>query len=221
MSNQLQAKNYLVDKDTVESVKLLINKEDIGIDDLNEIVENLNNYPTLLNSLSLSQVVKLDKLGVDLSPYIREQSVSNMKVFVFKYASDSMERVTRLIDTLNKIESNFYNRYTSSNRYIDPNLALSLINTIQNSISTSVNLLSRLTDNDTLMNLVLDIKQINTTINANSKEENITAEDILPKESRSKLTSLFNQVMVALSEDKADSDITDAEIVSEEVESDK
>lgn len=211
---------YLVNRDVIQGIKLLIDKDDLTEDDVSEISTMLVEYPSILNNLSLSQVVKLDNLGIDLSPCIREQSISNMKVFIFKYASDSMKRVSNLIDTLNSIESNFYSRYTEPNRYIDPNLALSLISNIQSSINTSVGLLMKLTDNDVLMNLVLDIKQINTTINTESSDKtNIDTRKVLPKESRAKVTALFSEVMDCLSKDTEilDSDVIEAEVVSEEV----
>lgn len=141
---------------------------------------------------------------------------------MYKYASDSMNRITKLVNYLETIEDLFYSRYSSS-KYIDPDLALSIISSIQNSINNSVNILTKLTNNDTLMNLVLDIKQINTTINTNKSEldGNTDTTKILPKESRSKLTSVFSRVLEELNntKDSTIDDIVDAEIVDNKEES--
>ena len=208
----------LIDKDVIEGVKLLIDKDHYTSEELEELNSQLMTHPNILSNLTLEQVIKLDKLGIDLAPCIKDQSLSNMKVFVFKYASDSMSRVAKLVDRLEIIENILYDRYTVEGRYMDPSLALQLISTIQSSISQAVQLLTKLTDNDVLMNLIFDVKQINNNITINEESTNDTRQ-ILPKESRAKVLGIFEQALKVINDETSNksedsSTIIDAEVVN-------
>jgi formylmethanofuran dehydrogenase subunit E-like metal-binding protein len=211
MSNELYE---MVSTETISTAKSLINKSVVSPEDTKYIISILDEYPTTLNHLSLEEVSKLSLLGIDLSRYMSSVHMNNIKVFVVKFASDSMMRVSKLVDILNKVEEKYY-LAAMNNQYIHPKVAADMIDKIQESITASVNLMMKLTDNETLMNLfIVNMNNINETIDENKHKGFTSSRDLLPLESRKKIDRAVSLMAKLLEEDSSiDSDnVIDAEV---------
>lgn len=195
----------------VAAVKEIISKSDISAEKTNEIIAYLNESPTILNQLSLAEISKLSVLGIDMSQYMSAVHLNNIKVFVVKFASDSMSRVSKLLDLLNAVEEKYYTAALSSS-YLHPKTAGDMIEKIQESITASVNLMMKLTDNETLMNLfIVNMTSINDTISENKAKGYSSSLDILPLESRKKIDKVMSVLADALREtERPASDVIDA-----------
>ena len=204
------------DNKSVKKIKDLIGKNKVSHDDTNRIVEMLDASPTILNHLSLEEISKLSVLGVDLSRYMTAVHINNIKVFVVKFASDSMMRVSKLITLLNKVEEKYYN-LALSNNYIHPKVASDMIEKIQESITASVNLMMKLTDNETLMNLfIVNMNTINAEISENKAKGYTNTVDILPLESRKKIDKVVTLLVSALNERQDEPKLVEAEFIEKE-----
>lgn len=198
--------NELINFATPESVAMIkdiISKSEVSVEQTNVIIRTLNESPTILNQLSLSEISKLSVLGVDLSQYMSAVHLNNIKVFVVKFASDSMMRVSKLLDLLNAVEEKYYNAALNSN-YLHPKTAGDMIDKIQESITASVNLMMKLTDNETLMNLfIVNMTSINEGISENKAKGYTSSLEILPLESRKKIDKVMSLMAEALRDSEA------------------
>ena len=207
-----------VDEKVLAIVQSTLRQPAVTPDDTRKIIDYLEATPTLLNHLSLSEVSKLSTLGIDLSRYMSAVHINNIKVFVVKFASESMSRISRLIDILNKVEDKYYN-LALTNQRLHPDLASDMIDKIQESITSSVNLMMKLTDNETLMNLfIVNMTTINDSITDNREKGYTDTKDILPLESRKKIDSVVSMLgkLLAEQEDSPASDFVDAEYTEKE-----
>lgn len=208
-----------VDEKVLAIVQSTLRQPVVTPEDTHKIIDYLEATPTLLNHLSLSEVSKLSTLGIDLSRYMSAVHINNIKVFVVKFASESMSRISRLIDILNKVEDKYYN-LALTNQRLHPDLASDMIDKIQESITSSVNLMMKLTDNETLMNLfIVNMTTINESITENREKGYTDTKDILPLESRKKIDSVVSVLSKLLSEKEEDnqaSDVVDAEYTEKE-----
>jgi ferritin len=209
MSNELL--NF-ASKESIDLVKTIVSSDDISVENTNLIIRTLNEQPTILNHLSLPEVSKLSTLGIDLSQYMSAVHLNNIKVFVVKFASESMMRVSRLIELLNTVENKYYNSVISS-PYINAKTVSDVIEKIQESITSSVNLMMKLTDNETLMNLfIVNMTNINDTINENKARGYTSTLEILPLESRKKIDKVISMMSEVLRESENNSnEVIDAE----------
>lgn len=204
------------DNKSVKLIKSIISKTKVSPDDTVKIVEALDATPILLNHLSLEEISKLSVLGVDLSRYMTAVHINNIKVFVVKFASDSMMRVSKLIALLNKVEEKYYNA-ALGNTYIHPKVASDMIEKIQESITASVNLMMKLTDNETLMNLfIVNMNTINNEISENRNKGYTNTVDILPLESRKKIDKVMTMFLSALNDVPDPSTSVEAEFKEKE-----
>lgn len=184
----------------VDAVRALLAKSTVGRQDVIQVVEMLDKSPTILNHLALQEISKLSTLGVDLSRYLTTVHMNNIKVFVIKFASDSMMRVSKLISLLNMAEEKYYQSLMSDNR-IHPKVAAEMIDRIQESITASVNLMMKLTDNETLMNLlIVNMTEINNTITDNKQQGYQDTKQLLPLESRKKMDKVISSLLMVLNE---------------------
>lgn len=181
-------------------VKSIIKQSSVSAKDTHTIVAHLEETPTLLNHLSLAEISKLSVLGIDLSRYMSAVHINNIKVFVVKFASDSMMRVSKLIEVLNTVEDKYYGLALNSNR-LHPELAGEMIDKIQQSITASVNLMMKLTDNETLMNLfVVNMTSITDSITENREKGITDSTKLLSLESRKKIDAVIKAMNKALTD---------------------
>jgi hypothetical protein len=202
----------LISMETISEVKALLNVPVVNPGETTKLSTILDQYPTVLNHLSLEEVSKLSILGIDLSRYMTAVHMNNIKVFVIKFASDSMMRVSKLIDLLNRIEERYYNNILE-NKYIHPKVAADMIDKIQESVTASVNLMMKLTDNETLMNLfIVNMNGLNETIIENKKKGYTDTTLILPPASRKKVSTMMESLIAALNATSIDNPVVvDAE----------
>jgi len=178
----------------IKQIRAIVGKVKFGPDDIQAITEMLDQSPMLLNSLSMEELSKISKVGVDISRYLSPVHVNNIKTFVVLYTSDSMSRLARLVKTMERLETKYYDTLLSS-QYMNPKTALAMIDQIQTSITASVSLMLKLTESETLMNLfVVNLNNINDEISTNRNLGYTSTTQILSLDSRKKIermTTLF------------------------------
>lgn len=209
--------NKVVSVELVDLVKSELSKSDLDPESVDNVVRVIDENPLILNQLTLDHVSKLSVLGVDLSRYMTSVHLNNIKVFVIKYASDSMARVSKLAELLTKVEEKYYSSVIDQ-KYLHPKVASDMIDKIQQSITSSVDLMMKLTSNENLMNLfIINMNEINTNITNARMDGETDTKKILTPESRKKISQALEIIeKLADGSSKRDvvEDVVEAEVVT-------
>lgn len=162
---------------------------DIVESDNNVIVEQSEQH---LDNLSVDDILEKCEsetvITPDSIPY--ENVRNNSKIFLIYFAKSQLGRVIKLSGYLEQLEDQLMMEAPLVN---DPDVLIRMINTIQNSMMTAINLIDRVSTDDSYVKLVFNdnrqiINNLNQTITSNVGIN-------LSKESRAKLRGLADSLL--------------------------
>lgn len=168
---------------------------------LSEIVEDSSNTtevivdtgPTYLDNLSVDDILEKCENEEVLSQDIPYENVrNNSKIFLIYFAKSQLSRVIKLSGYLERLEDQLM---INSDKVSDPDTLMKMIGTIQTSMMTAINLIDRVSTDDSYVKLVFnDNRQIIN--NLNQTTINASKDIHLNKESRSRLRELASSLLV-------------------------
>lgn len=184
----------IVDEDnTTEVIESSV--DDIVEGNTTEIIESANHEVqevTRLDNLSVGDILEKCQNEEVLSQDIPYENVrNNSKIFLIYFAKSQLQRVVKLSGYLEQLEDQLM---ANSEDVTDPDVIMRMIGTIQNSMMTAINLIDRVSTDDSYVKLVFnDNRQIIN--NLNQTTINASQEINLSKESRSRLRDLANSLL--------------------------
>ena len=151
---------------------------------------------TSASMVNIENIVNDLSQGKDIHNLVDCNSVDNMKAFLLIYARSQVNRVMKLTSSLELMEDRLLDEYLTNSQKYDANTIMRIINTIQNSLTSAINLIKLVTGDDTFMQIIYnDNKTINTEINSVS-----STIDISSPESRDKLRTVTSILLKKIKE---------------------
>jgi hypothetical protein len=179
-----------------------------NINENNKELENVQQEPEVLSELDmnlkipsskfLAQYLENNTLESDTSTLI-DRTPTDLKSYLSLYARGQLKRIEKLTEYLDKMEDKLLN---DMERYEDKEF-LRAIQLIQQSLSSSVELVKMIGTDDNYLNIFYQENHINGNTENPATPQNPVA-NILSKDSREKLRQLLNKIKIQENQNKED-----------------
>lgn len=179
-----------------------------NINENNKELENVQQEPEVLSELDmnlkipsskfLAQYLENNTLESDTSTLI-DRTPTDLKSYLSLYARGQLKRIEKLTEYLDKMEDKLLN---DMERYEDREF-LKAIQLIQQSLSSSVELVKMIGTDDNYLNIFYQENHINGNTENPATPQNPVA-SVLSKDSREKLRQLLNKIKIQENQNKED-----------------
>lgn len=160
-----------------------------------------NNELVNAETTDLSTLANLVNKNIDISNYVADNTIDNMRSFLLIYTRNQLSRVIKLTDALNKAED----KLIASIDTVKPQnvrTIINIVNTIQYSLNNSIDLIKQITSDENYLQIIVNnTKLISANISQNIHQDTISK--IHDKDSRERVRNAIDDILYQL--DKLDS----------------
>lgn len=174
---------------------------------MNELTPADKRKQDLVNA-DLNTIARLAKKDIDITQALSVNTADNMKAFLLVYSRSQLSRVVKLTNALSKLEDNLIDQaLTNPGCMYDPEMLMSIIRTIQNSLNQAISLIKQVTTDESYLNVIIQNTQI---VNNNLNQIHVGAPILDNQDSRDKVRTAVATILSKFEE------LSDAEGVAVE-----